>query len=328
MNRRAVIPFAIAVALLAAVLLWHFARHHPATPPAAGPALAAFVTPPASRDPGAGLRPALRDALGFQPDVSWDQRIQMIRHLPTDLGEAETAALLAALMERCPPGVSTALHSSYFHEIASRLQDQPTVREPFARALATLVRDTRRDATTRDYAIQHLRQIWDHATDTPAIQTAIVTTFREFASLDPAVATSALLSLHLLGSTQLPAIAGAPAAPSAPPASGFALPDADIAPILIPIFAQATAADNIPARLTANRIAGERRLVEFRQPLLAQLTNPAEHALVRMAAANALGRIANPDDLASLAAYAADDDRVATAVAHALRGHRTPTPDH
>ena len=327
MNRRAVIACAIAIALLAAALFWRFPGNHPATPPAAVPALAAFVAPPASRDPGIGLRPALRDAIGFQPDLSWEQRIHLIRQLPADLGEAETAALLAALMERRPPGVSTALHSSYFHEIASRLQDQPTVRETFARALATLVRDTRRDATTRDYAIQHLRQIWDHASDTPAIQTAIVTTFREFASLDPAIATSALLSLHLLSTARLAPITGVPATPSAPP-PGFALPDADLAPLLIPIFAQATAADNIPARLTANRIAAERRLADFRQPLLAQLTNPAEHALVRMAAANALGRIANPDDLATLAAYTPDDDRVATAVAHALRSRRPPPPEH
>jgi hypothetical protein len=325
MPRRPVILLIPALALSAAALLWRFSPpDRPAPPPPAKASpLRAFTPPEASQYPETALRPALREALGGTPELSWEQRLHLVRELPENPSEAETNALLAALMERRPDGVSTALFSSYLHEIACRLQVQPTVREPFARALATLVRDPRRDSTSRDYAIQHLRQVWDRAADNPALRDAVAATFAGFAGLEPAIAASALLSLHLLGTTPAPALAHAPIAGASRP-TRFAIPDSEIFPLLTAVFSQAPAADNLPARLTACRIAGDRRLAGLRAPLLARLRNPAEHAMVRMAAANALGRIADPGDLATLASYDPGDDRVAAALQYALRAQPRP----
>ncbi len=275
-------------------------------------ALPAFSPPAPSPDTAGKLRSGVAAAINRRPDTAWERRLALVRGLPADLTPDETSALLAALMEPCPPGVSAAVHSSYLHEIACRLQGQAAVRESFARALATLARDPRGDPTTRDYAIQHLRQVWQRADAQPALRESVAATFREFADLDPAIAASALLSLHLLGTAP---VSGTAATAS----SHHALPDEELDPLLAPVFAQPPgSAASIPARLTAARIAGERRLAAFRAPLMAQLTNPAEHAMVRMAAANALGKIADPADLATLAAYTPGDDRVAAAIRHAL----------
>jgi hypothetical protein len=279
-------------------------------------ALPAFSPPAPSPDTAGKLRSGVAAAINRGPDTAWERRLALVRGLPADLTADETSALLAALMEPRPPGVPAAVHSSYLHEIACRLQDQPAVRESFARALATLARDPRGDPTTRDYAIQHLRQVWQRADTQPALRESVAATFREFTDLDPAIAASALLSLHLLGT--------APVAGSAAASSLYAVPDEELGPLLAPVFAQPPgSAASIPARLTAARIAGERRLAAFRAPLMAQLTNPAEHAMVRMAAANALGKIADPADLATLAALTPDDDRVAAAIRHAL----PPSPE-
>jgi hypothetical protein len=324
MPRRPVFLVISALALSAAALLWHFQPNQPVPPPPATVSpLDAFTPPEASQYPETALRPALRVALGTTPGLAWEQRVHLVRQLPEDLSEAETNALLAALVERRPDGVSAALFSSYIHEIACRLQAQPTVREPFAQALATLVRDSRRDPTSRDYAMQHLRQVWDRAPDNPAFRDAVAATFAEFAGLEPAIAASALLSLHLLGTTPAPVVAPAPLAGASRP-SRFAVPDSEIFPLLTAVFSQAPAADNLPARLTACRIAGDRRLAGLRAPLLARLRNPAEHAMVRMAAANALGRIADPGDLAALSSYDPGDHRVATALQYALRAQPRP----
>jgi hypothetical protein len=305
------------LALLAAVgLALHLTLNRPKPPPVApaAPALPAFVPPAPSADAAGKLRPGVAAAITQAPGTAWEQRLALVRSLPADLGPDETSALLAALMEPCPPGGSAAVHSSYIHEIACRLQHQSAVRESFARALATLARDPRGDPTTRDYAIQHLRQVWDRADGDTVLRDSIVATFREFADLDPAIAASALLSLHLLVTAPAP---GAAAAAS----SHYAVPDAELDPLLSAVFSQTAATGKLPARLTACRIAGERRLAGFRAQLMAQLQDPAEHAMVRMAAANALGSIADPDDLARLAAYDPGDDRVATALTHALRNH-------
>jgi hypothetical protein len=314
MLRRPLI-FAIAALLAAAGFTLHLTLNRPGSQsgaPAAPAtrALPAFVPPSPSADAAGKIRSDIVAAVTPAPDTSWDQRLALVRGLPADLGPDETSALLAALMEPRPAGVSAAIHSSYIHEIACRLQAQAEVRESFARALANLARDPASDPTTRDYAIQHLRQVWQRAGGEPALRDSVADTFRELCAADPAVSASALLSLHLLGT--------APVSPTQAAASHHAVPDAELDPLLAPIFSQTTNAANLPARLTANRIAGERRLAGFRAQLMEQLKNPSEHAMVRMAAANALGRIADPDDLATLAAYTADDDRIATAIGHAL----------
>jgi hypothetical protein len=312
-RRQILLALPASVLLGAGVLCWHFIGRYAAAPPppaAAAPALRSIAPADKPADPAAELRPAVADAVARIPAGGWRERLDRVRALPADLSSGEVDSLLAALMEPRPAEVPIALHSSFVHEVACVLQCQQGVRQRFAEALATLARDARRDGVTRDYAIQHLRQVWDRAGGDPALRTAVFNTFREFAELDPAVSAPALLSLHLLG--------------SGPDGAGvFHLPDAEFPPLLAPILARGPAPANLPARLTAARVAGDRRLGELRGPLLAILTNPAEHAMLRMAAANALGKIADPADLARLASYDPGDDRVATAIRLAL----PPAPD-
>lgn len=298
----------------------------PARPTAV--ALGSFTAPPPPAEPAKQLRPELAEALGYGPVSPWNRRTDLIRKLPSNLTAFETDALLTALMERCPPSVSTSVHATYIHEIAVILQPRAEVRRRFADALAALALDTGRDATTRDYAIQHLRQAWTRAADDPALRASIVHSFRECTRLDSAVATSALLSLHVLGSTAENrsvgiglgvASRGGTAGGTRNLESSFQLPDSDLVPLLKPIFTAKTSTSNIAARLTAIRIASDRRLAAFREPLLTALNDRSEHALVRMAAANAIGRIADPSDLQTLAKLEPSDDLVANAIRLVLR---------
>jgi hypothetical protein len=275
------------------------------------------------------LRPELLEALGLGEASPWNRRFDLIRGLPGDLTAVETDALLVAMMEECPRDLYPAVHSSYMHEIACILQQHGEIRDRFTQVLATLARDTGRDQGTRDYAVQHLCQVWNRATDDPALRTAVVEIFREFAALDSVVSIPALLALHLLGSQSgyLTSDARHPGGSETDsstsrsrnsPAS-FYTPDSDLIPLVQPVIAGTTFSDNIPLRLTAVRIAGERRMAVFRKPLLATLKDNAEHALVRMATANALGKIADPADLKTLATLDPGDTRVAAAIRHAVQ---------
>lgn len=265
------------------------------------------------------LRPVLAEALGYGSASPWQRRIDLIRRLPGNLPADETDALLTALMTNRPPDVAVPTYASYVHEIASILQSHAEIRARFANVLAALARDTSRDATIRDYAIQHLRLTWTRAADQPALQTSIANAFREFTHLDTGISTSVLLSLHMLG-------ASAPAprdngqlngASSARPA--FNVPDADLATLLPPIFASKSSQQNMPARLTAIRIIGQRRLKSFRQPLLIAVGESNEHARIRMAAVYALGEIGDPADLKTFAKLEPSDDLVANAIRLVLR---------
>ena len=301
---------ALSVAGVAAVIL--AVRPRPGTPPVSSQTLALAPLPvspwPAQADQR--IRTEIVEALGYTA-APWERRLELLRRLPGDLKAVELDALLAAMMQPRPAAISTAIYSTYIHERES------SIRERLARGLAAVARETARDEATRDYAIQHLRQVWNRAADDAPLRTAIASTFREFTRLDPVLSTGALLSLHLLSSTTEGHRQGG-ASPTQVPDQ---LPDAELVSLIDPIFAGKTTADNLPARLTALRIVGERRLSAYRAALLAILRDRTDHALVRMAAAHALGKIANPDDLQSLAALEAGDPRVATAVRLALRSH-------
>ncbi len=319
MTRRFALPVLIIAVLGAGGGWWHFSDRQPELPepPARSPAPAV----PVPRSLSGELRPVVAEALDTSSTIPWEQRLDLVRTLPADLAEIELEALLEALLKPRPAGVSASLHSSFLHEIATLLQKQPAALPRFAQALAVLVGDTGRDAVSRDYALQHLRQAWQRAGNRPALRETIAGDLREWIALDSSVSVSALLSLHLLGTAPLAMsrVTGMSAAGSTPPDNGsFGIPDSEITPLLAPLFSEKANTPNLSARLTAARIAGERRLADFRQPLLAQLTDPSEHALVRMAAANAIGKIGNPGDLAALAAFDPRDDRVAAAIRHAL----------
>ena len=301
-------------------------KSHAAVPSEHASAGHSFPRPHSSAEQ---VRPELFEALESGVESPWQHRLDLIRSLPSDLTAIEVNALLTAMMEPCPAAWSPAIHSTYLHEIACILQPRQDIRERFTNVLTTLARDSRRDQSTRDYAIQHLRQVWVHASDDPALRTAIVATFREFISLDPVVSTPALLSLHLLSlPSENGTVVSSQTAPDqsastddrpANPHFSPQIPDSELITLLQQGFAAKTSISNMPTRLTAIRIAGERRMTAYRAQLLGVLKDPSEHALVRMAAANAIGTIAEPVDLELLSTFDPKDARVATALRHALQ---------
>lgn len=302
-------------------------RHTVAVPN--DPSFAQFTAPPPPAQPEKQLRRELFLALGYGAPTPWRQRLDFLRNLPADLSAAELDAMLTAMMKLRPPDESPGTYTTYIHEIACRLQKNDKIRAPFARALATLARDTRCDPDTRDYVAQHLRQVWSRAQQDPDLRTSIFNTFSELTRLDPAIATPALLGLHLLGTVDDSA-AAMKAQPNAKPAdpsetrnlsNSFEIPDAKLTDLIEPILTAKTSAQNIPARLTAFRIVGERRMHAYRPLLFVVLKDQSEHALVRMAAANAIGNIAADADLKTLASLPIEDFRVVGAVKHALQRH-------
>ena len=179
------------------------------------------------------------------------------------------------------------------------------LRAEYARTLAALARDKARDPEVRDYALQHLRTLWD-ATPPGGLRDSITATFAQVAAADPALAPSALLSLHVLGGR-----AGG---------RGDAVPSSRIEPLALSMLA-----DPLPpgmpspgARMTAARVAGERRLASCRPALLRLVSSTSEHMLARMAAVSALSRIGDPSDLPALKAVKPDDVRLAAALRHAI----------
>lgn len=266
------------------------------------------------------LRPQIAEALGLSATSPGARRIEILRDFKSSLSEPEHEALLAALMEPRPPGVSEGWFSEYFHSIASLMQSQEGDRQMFARVLATVVRDPSRDGVVRDYAIQHLRQVWDRTDRDGELRSSIEATFRELCSADSGVSPSALLSLHLLGT---PAGVDGPELSTASPRS-YAVDDAELEPLVLGILQQAPSASAISARMTACRVAGDRGLNAAGSHLLEIARNHSEHALVRMAAVNAIRRIGNSPDLASLAALEPGDQRVAYAIRSALATQTLP----
>lgn len=318
MKRRLGLSLAAIALLATAALWWHFNRRptDAPTPSASSPSPAVAVPQP----PAGVLRPVVEKAVDLSSPISWEARLDLVRNLPSDLGRIELDALLDALVVPRPDGVSSSLHSSYLHEIACVLQGQPAVLPRFADALTDIAKDTARDEVSRDYALQHLRQAWQRAAEQPGLKESIAGSLRGLVSRnDPAISVSALLSLHLLGTA--PVVEGQ--ADASRPASDvpdrFGVSDDEIAPLLGPLLSEKANPARLSPKLTAARIIGERRLAIFRQPLFALLNDPTEHAMVRMAAANALGRIGDPGDLSTLASFDPDDDRVAAAIRHALQ---------
>jgi hypothetical protein len=297
----------LAVALVTVTLF----RHKPSPPPAPPTATANLQDihlPPAAPGANEFVRAELCEALGITGTGAPQRRIDLLASITGTLTPEECRAILGALLQPRAADAPEGWHAEYIHNLARLMQRAENSREEFARVLATLARDPRRGETVRDYALQHLRQVWDHSQD---LRPRVEASFREF-STDPHMSASALLSLHLLGT---------PTSPGAEqtPARSYRIPDTEISPVVARILKEEPTADGMSARLTALRIVGDRRLTGFRDDLrrIASATK-GEHALVRMAAVSNLARFADPADRAFLESLEARDPRVAHAVRRAL----------
>lgn len=251
---------------------------------------------PPSR-PAGMMRREISAALGFTGNIPTAERIREIMEMRDPLTEVETEELLRALLAPRGEDEAAARHSTWFHEIANLLHRQDVDHQQFAEVLATVAADEARGGTVRDYALQHLRRVWHAAEDDSGLRESIEATFAGMASEGHPLRASALLSLHLLD----------------PRGSRGAGPlENEVVRILSDSRASGEAA--VHARMAAARIAGDRRLSESRGELLALAASDSRHALVRMVAVSALGRLGDPSDLRALEDLSSRDPRVAEVI--------------
>jgi len=295
----------------AAWLLWERSVVGKPPPQAARP-LAPVVEPQDFRHiyqhQRAAVRASLVEALALERQVGYLRRIEVLRAIAGQLAAAETELLVAALLASRPPGVNGGEFSTWFHEIANLLHRQSAPSKAFARALATVAADPARDAVLRDYALQHLRVVWNNAGGDASLRSSIEASLRRLARGDDPPATAALLSLHLLGDTA--------AAPGRPVAR--ALGDDELAALAGSLLAGPAGSSDTPRRMTAARIAADRRLAALRPVLARVASDPAEHTLARMSAINAIGRIGERADRPLLESLAAAEPALALAARDAL----------
>lgn len=303
---RWLVPAGCAALAAAGLLIW-FVTWRPTPPSPAGDnpqTLAPLLPGPPRDDPADGLRPELREILGFVPGIGPDRRLELLRNCGAGLSRPECEALLAALAQRREPATDAGWHAEYVHLISLVLQQHPKVADRFARVLAAVAADASRDEVARDYAMQHLRQVWDRADGKPELRDRIVATFRHSGVPDPVLGASAVLSLHLLGLEN-----GKPAVSTG-----------ELEPLVGRALAAPAAPERLRLRMSCLRVAGERGMVAM-LPAIRRIAadSSGEHALARMTAIAALGRLGGPADRALLQGLGTSrDPRIAGSVRHAL----------
>jgi hypothetical protein len=260
------------------------------------------------------LGPVVRDVVNADGGVSQGLRMAAVDKLVPGLSVAEQDALLAVLQHPRGANETAGRHSEFFHELALKLGDIDGLRERFARVLATVARDEQQDGVVRDYALQHLRQVWERSDD--PLRKSIEATFSQISSTGSDLSASALLSLHLLGTGDR-RTAMSEAEPTG--ARTWEVPSEKLDPVVKEILARQPTARGIPDRMTALRIAGERRLADRRDDLKRiAAARGGEHQLVRMAAIAAIARFADPADIPFLESVEKSDPGIASAVTSAL----------
>lgn len=268
------------------------------------------------------LGPVVRDVVNADGGVSQGLRMAAIYELPPELSVSEQDALLAVLEHPRGANETAGRHSEFFHELALKLGDIDVLRERFARVLATVARDEHQDGVIHDYALQHLRQVWERSDD--PLRKSVEATFSQISSARSDLSASALLSLHLLGTGDR-RTAMSKSEPKG--ARTWAVPSEKLAPVVREILAREPTARGISDRMTALRIVGDRRLADRRDDLKRiAAAHGGEHQLVRMAAIAAITRFADPADIPFLESVEKSDPRIASVVTHALGRLQTPPP--
>lgn len=303
---RGFIPAACAGLAIAGGLYWFMAWRSPAPAPArANPQTLVPLLPGSVRDdPADGLRPELREILGFVAGIGPGRRLELLRNCGTGLSGPECEALLAALAQRREPATNAGWHAEYVHLISLVLQQHPKVSDRFAGVLAAVAADASRDEVARDYAMQHLRQVWNRADDKPELRARIVGTFRQICTMDPVLGASAVLSLHLLGlESKQPAVS-----------------TGELAPLVGRALAAPATPERLRMRMSCLRVASERGMAAMLPDIRRIAADSAgEHALARMTAIAALGRLGEPADRALLQGLETSrDPRISGSVRHAL----------
>jgi hypothetical protein len=253
-------------------------------------------------EPQDRIRPGLATALGHGGERPTASRILQLMDTRDSLNREEIDELLRAMLTHGEGWI--AARSTWFHEIANLVHSQEHDKRSFAEVLATVARDSTRDLATRDYALQQLRRVWAGSGQDHSLRRAIEETFIEMNVAENPLRATALLSLHLLEEADV----GSRASQSLRQSVVSILGGSDT-----------SAAENVPVRMVAARIAGERKIHSMGGDLLMIASSDREHALVRMSAASALSDMGPSSELDALSDLNPADRRVAAAIRHATR---------
>lgn len=302
----------VCVALLVGCgVCWKFLHHESVTPtaPTAATPLSKPVFETAKNDRDDFLRQNVMDSLGYGVGISLDARVEITKNLPKDLSKTELEHLLLSLLEPRPRSLSDGEYAYFIHELCNKLHGFREIRAQFASVLYALASDQKRDDVIRDYSQQHLRRIWEKSADLGELRTSIEASFWKLTEQQPSVASSALLSLHTLGTTPSPKA----------DFSHSAIASSVFQPRIESIFQQSPSPDSVGLRMTAARIAGERQLSTLTPALTQIIQNESEHTLVRISAINALRLLGKSDEIQSLARQLHQNKSLSSAFQYATR---------
>lgn len=256
------------------------------------------------------IRAEIRQALGVAPEIEMEQRIEILHSfddVPT--GPECEAMLFVALQPR--KNTFSSVHSTYVHEIFTLVQRQTGVAEKFARVLATLALDSKRDGVIRDYSLQHLRNLWARKTTKIPLRRSIQVTFTRLATSDDTLAASALLSLHVLGDVNQTVTDGTHHKKTWIPG----VSDEELRPLLERVFDSPGESESVGLRLAALRVVKERELKVFLPEIRKMASGQqTEQVLVRMSAVSTLANIGADEDRKILTAMKTEDPMVRAAI--------------
>lgn len=206
-------------------------------------------------------------------------RIDLVMNCEENLSDQELDTLLAEISTPMAVGGDLAWHSQYFHEICRQLQRHDRIRERFVRVLVGVAQDAGRGRIERDYAIQHMRQVWHRVVDDEALRHSIMLSFRSLANAGPEVAGPAILSLHFLGSD-----------PEKPwKSSSVVFGDVEILPLVAGILQGEPGKSDTGTFMAAMRVAGDRNLPETAKRIEEIAADVSAATVVRMAAISIVG---------------------------------------
>jgi hypothetical protein len=249
------------------------------------------------------LRPLLTEML--LANTPMERRVEILDQIPPDLTTDEATALIRELCSIPPKEENPAAHSTYIHKICCLLQKTSATRDDFASALATIAANRELPVVYRDYAFQHLRNLWRASRDEANSagrqrMDAIQNTFRALMQQRPETTAQSLLGLHEIREK-----------PGTP-----VIMDEEISRLATSILNSSPTPDSIPSRMTAVRVLAERRIPESNATLRDIATSTVEHSLVRASAIAALGFIGQPSDLEFLQKLPTGDPVIAGALRH------------
>lgn len=159
-SKRALLPHLLAYSVLVGIIAWLLLDRgrHPASATQDGlrsHSLSASAPVEFAASPG---RPAIPHVVAelLDPRLHFEEHLELIRTLPTDLTRSELDALFGLLEDGVPPGVKPHIWSTLQNELMMALRQPRFNVADYHSRLMTLMHDRAADPIVRDYAAQHL----------------------------------------------------------------------------------------------------------------------------------------------------------------------------